>query len=252
MLFRSGQKAQIDCGTLSSALIESELFGHEKGAFTDASRDKQGLIEIAAGGTLFLDEIGNLPIDLQPKLLRLIEESIFRRVGGIKDISVNIRIIAATNADLLENIDKSTFREDLYYRLNVLPILLPPLRDRSDDIILLAEYFLHQFAAELKRPVQGFTEGGTQKLQQHDWNGNIRELRNAIEREIIFNKALWANMASLTTSQSEKTAGNSSPLISLKEMEQRYIKQVLARVNNNKSKAARILKISRTTLRDKL
>jgi DNA-binding NtrC family response regulator len=252
---RPGQNSvfvKIDCGTLSNALIESELFGHEKGAFTDASRDKQGLIEIAAGGTLFLDEIGNLPMDLQPKLLRLIEESIFRRVGGVKDISVNIRIIAATNADLLENIDNSTFREDLYYRLNVIPIPLPPLRDRGDDIILLAEHFLQQFAAELKRPVQGFTQDGIEKLQQHDWDGNIRELRNTIEREIIFNNSRWANMASLTTCQSEKTADKSSPLLSLKEMERRYIKQVLARVNNNKSKAARILEISRTTLRDKL
>jgi DNA-binding NtrC family response regulator len=252
---RPGQNSvfvKIDCGTLSNALIESELFGHEKGAFTDASRDKQGLIEIAAGGTLFLDEIGNLPMDLQPKLLRLIEESIFRRVGGVKDISVNIRIIAATNADLLENIDNSTFREDLYYRLNVIPIPLPPLRDRGDDIILLAEHFLQQFAAELKRPVQGFTQDGTQKLQQHDWDGNIRELRNTIEREVIFNNSRWANMANLTTCQSEKASDKSSPLVSLKEMERRYIKQVLARVNNNKSKAARILKISRTTLRDKL
>ncbi|MFT5726477.1 MAG: DNA-binding NtrC family response regulator [Desulforhopalus sp.] len=252
---RPGQNSvfvKIDCGTLSSALMESELFGHEKGAFTDASRDKQGLIEIAAGGTLFLDEIGNLPIDLQPKLLRLIEESIFRRVGGVKDISVNIRIIAATNADLLENIDNSTFREDLYYRLNVIPIPLPPLRDRGDDIILLAEHFLQQFAAELKRPVQGFTHDGTQKLQQHDWDGNIRELRNTIEREVIFNNSRWANMANLTTCQSEKASDKLAPLVSLKEMERNYIKQVLARVNNNKSKAARILKISRTTLRDKL
>jgi DNA-binding NtrC family response regulator len=243
---------KIDCGTLSSALIESELFGHEKGAFTDASREKKGLIEIAAGGTLFLDEIGNLPIDLQPKLLRLIEESTFRRVGGVKDISVNIRIIAATNADLQESIDSSNFREDLYYRLNVIPIPLPPLRDRGDDIILLAEHFLQQFAIELKRPVQGFTQDGVVKLQQHDWDGNIRELRNTIEREVIFNNSHWANMTSLTTSQSEKTSNNSLPLVSLKEMEHDYIKQVLARVNNNKSKAARILKISRTTLRDKL
>ena len=252
---RPGQNSvfvKIDCGTLSSSLIESELFGHEKGAFTDASRDKQGLIEIAAGGTLFLDEIGNLPMELQPKLLRLIEESTFRRVGGVKDISVNIRIIAATNADLLENIDNSTFREDLYYRLNVIPIPLPPLRDRGDDIILLSERFLHQFATELKRPVQGFTQDGIEKLQQHDWDGNIRELRNTIEREVIFNNSLWVNMASLTTCQSEKTSDKTATLVSLKEMERRYIKQVLARVNNNKSKAARILKISRTTLRDKL
>ncbi|MFT5699997.1 MAG: two-component system response regulator AtoC [Desulforhopalus sp.] len=251
---RSGQNGvfvKIDCGTLSSSLIESELFGHEKGAFTDASQDKKGLVEIAAGGTLFLDEIGNLPVDLQPKLLRLIEESTFRRVGGIKDISVNIRIIAATNADLIENIDKSSFREDLYYRINVIPIQLPPLRDRGNDVILLAQSFLQQFAVELKRTVQGFTEEGIAKLHQHGWDGNIRELRNTIEREIIFNKSPWVSMTNLTCDQSEKP-NDQSPLVSLKEMEQRYIKQVLARVNNNKSKAARILEISRTTLRDKL
>jgi DNA-binding NtrC family response regulator len=191
-------------------------------------------------------------MDLQPKLLRLIEESTFRRVGGVKDISVNIRIIAATNADLLDNIDNATFREDLYYRLNVIPIPLPPLRDRGDDVILLAEHFLQQFAIELKRPIQGFTDGAIAKLQQHDWDGNIRELRNTIEREVIFNTSTWANMASLANSRSDKTAQNSLPLLSLKEMEHRYIKQVLERANNNKSKAARILKISRTTLRDKL
>ncbi|TKB08447.1 sigma-54 dependent transcriptional regulator [Desulforhopalus sp. IMCC35007] len=247
----NGVFVKIDCGTLSNALIESELFGHEKGAFTDARQEKKGLVEIAAGGTLFLDEIGNLPMDLQPKLLRLIEESTFRRVGGVKDISVKIRIVAATNADLLENIAKANFREDLYYRLNVIPIALPPLRDRGNDIILLAESFLHQFAKELRRSVQGFSPDGLARLQQHSWYGNIRELRNTIEREIIFNKGYWLTMNSLTEEFSVKTS-DKDPLVSLKEMERRYIKKVLARVNNNKSKAARILEISRTTLREKL
>jgi DNA-binding NtrC family response regulator len=247
----NGVFVKIDCGTLSNALIESELFGHEKGAFTDARQEKKGLVEIAAGGTLFLDEIGNLPMDLQPKLLRLIEESTFRRVGGVKDISVKIRIVAATNADLLENIAKANFREDLYYRLNVIPIPLPPLRDRGNDIILLAENFLHQFAKELRRSVQGFSPEGLSRLQQHSWYGNIRELRNTIEREIIFNKGHWLSINSLTEELSVKS-NDKEPLISLKEMERRYIKKVLARVNNNKSKAARILEISRTTLREKL
>ncbi|BHH84884.1 sigma-54-dependent transcriptional regulator [Desulforhopalus sp. 52FAK] len=248
---QNGVFVKIDCGTLSGSLIESELFGHDKGAFTDASHDKQGLVEIAAGGTLFLDEIGNLPMDLQPKLLRLIEESTFRRVGGVKDISVNIRIIAATNADLNESIDNSTFREDLYYRLNVIPIPLPPLRDRGNDVIALAEHFLQQFAVELKRSVEGFTHEGIDRLRQHDWDGNIRELRNTIEREVIFNKSRWFNMAGLGNTTPDKSEDR-SPLVSLKEMERQYIKKVLARVNNNKSKAARILEISRTTLRDKL
>lgn len=247
----NGVFVKIDCGTLSTTLIESELFGHERGAFTDATQDKKGLVEVAAGGTLFLDEIGNLPMDLQPKLLRLIEESTFRRVGGIKDIHVNIRIIAASNADLIDNIAGSKFREDLYYRLNVIPIPLPSLRDRGDDIILLAENFLQQFAAELKRPVRGFTRDAIARLQQHGWAGNIRELRNAVEREVIFNKTLWMNMANLAGDQIKKES-DTSPLVSLKEMERRHIKGVLSRVDNNKSKAARILKISRTTLRDKL
>lgn len=247
----SGVFVKIDCGTLSSALIESELFGHEKGAFTDARQEKKGLVEIAAGGTLFLDEIGNLPMELQPKLLRLIEESTFRRVGGVKDISVKIRIVAATNADLLENITQANFREDLYYRLNVIPISLPPLRDRGNDIILLAENFLHQFAKELRRSAQGFTPEGLLRLQQHSWYGNIRELRNTIEREVIFNNSNLLAMNSLTPELSAKK-DDKDPLVSLKEMERRYIKKVLARVNNNKSKAARILEISRTTLREKL
>lgn len=246
-----GVFVKIDCGTLSTALIESELFGHERGAFTDAVQDKKGLVEIAAGGTLFLDEIGNLPMDMQPKLLRLIEESTFRRVGGTKDIHVEIRIIAATNADLIDNIANQRFREDLYYRLNVIPIPLPPLRNRGDDIILLAENFLQQFAAELKRPVQGFTLDAITKLKQHGWGGNIRELRNAVEREIIFNKTPWMSMAGLTGDQIRR-ADDSPSLVSLKEMERRHILNVLSQVHNNKSKAARILKISRTTLRDKL
>lgn len=247
----AGVFVTIDCGTLSSALIESELFGHEKGAFTDARRDKKGLIEVAAGGTLFLDEIGNLPIDLQPKLLRLIEESTFRRVGGIKDIHVNIRIIAASNANLVENIANASFREDLYYRLNVIPIQLPALRERGNDVILLAEHFLQHFAMELKRPVQGFTQEGIARLQQHGWAGNIRELRNTVEREVIFNKTPWMSMNNLTNSSPAQARGE-SPFVSLKDMERRYIEKVLAGVNNNKSKAARILGISRTTLRDKL
>lgn len=248
---KSGVFVKIDCGTLSSALIESELFGHERGAFTDARQDKKGLVEVAAGGTLFLDEIGNLPMELQPKLLRLIEESTFRRVGGIKDINVRLRIIAATNADLALGIDNATFREDLYYRLNVIPIELPPLRERGDDVILLAEHFSTLFAKELKRSIQGFTDEALARLTQHGWDGNIRELRNTIEREVIFTKGKWLTLSNLDDTSSEKQS-DSTPLVSLKEMETMYIHKVLARVNNNKSKAARILGISRTTLRDKL
>ncbi|MFH0780554.1 MAG: sigma-54 dependent transcriptional regulator [Pseudomonadota bacterium] len=248
---QNGVFVKVDCGTLSSNLMESELFGYDKGAFTDARSDKRGLVEVANGGTLFLDEIGNLPIDLQPKLLRLIEESTFRRVGGLKDIQVKIRIIAATNADIEEQIDRGRFREDLYYRLNILPIPLPALRDRGEDVLLLAEFFLQELQKELKKELQGFTPEARAKILGHGWQGNIRELRNLIEREVIFNKTGWLTMAGLN-SESPSTGEKKEPLLSLREMEQRHIKMVLNAVNNNKSKAARILGISRTTLRDSL
>jgi DNA-binding NtrC family response regulator len=248
---QNGVFVKVDCGTLSSNLMESELFGYDKGAFTDARKDKKGLVEIADGGTLFLDEIGNLPIDLQPKLLRLIEESTFRRVGGLKDIQVKIHIIAATNADIEEQIDRGKFREDLYYRLNVLPIPLPPLRDRGEDVLLLADFFLHELQRDLKKDLQGFTPEACAKILCHGWQGNIRELRNLIEREVIFNQSGWLTMTALS-SEGPAFAGKKEPLLSLKEMEQLHIKKVLNAVNNNKSKAARILGISRTTLRDSL
>lgn len=243
---------KVDCGTLSANLVESELFGYEKGAFTDARSDKKGLVEVASGGTLFLDEIGNLPIELQPKLLRLIEESTFRKVGGLKDIKVQLRIIAATNSDLLAAIDAGTFREDLYYRLNVLPIALPPLRERGEDIMLLANFFLHRLNREMKRDIKGFTNPAAAILRSYPWPGNIRELRNIIEREVIFNNSGWLSLANLVHRQNNRDGDLDQHLLSLQEMEERHIKKVLRRTGNNKSQAARILGISRTTLRQKL
>ncbi|BDD89439.1 sigma-54-dependent transcriptional regulator [Desulfofustis limnaeus] len=243
---------KVDCGTLSANLVESELFGYEKGAFTDARSDKKGLVEVASGGTLFLDEIGNLPIELQPKLLRLIEESTFRKVGGLKDIKVQLRIIAATNSDLLAAINAGTFREDLYYRLNVLPIALPSLRERGEDIVLLADFFLHRLNREMKRDIKGFTNPATAILRSYPWPGNIRELRNIIEREIIFNNSGWLTLANLVHRWNSRDVELDQHLLSLQEMEKRHIKNVLTRTGNNKSQAARILGISRTTLRQKL
>lgn len=243
---------KVDCGTLSANLVESELFGYEKGAFTDARSDKKGLVEVASGGTLFLDEIGNLPIELQPKLLRLIEESTFRKVGGLKDIKVQLRIIAATNSDLLAAIDAGTFREDLYYRLNVLPIALPPLRERGEDIMLLANFFLHRLNREMKRDIKGFTNPAAAILRSYPWPGNIRELRNIIEREVIFNNSGWLSLANLVHRQNNRDGDLDQHLLSLQEMEERHIRKVLRRTGNNKSQAARILGISRTTLRQKL
>ncbi len=248
---RNGLFVKVDCGTLAGSLMESELFGYQKGAFTDAAGDKKGLVEVANGGTLFLDEIGNLSIDLQPKLLRLIEESTFRKVGGLKDITVKIRIIAATNTDIEEQIDRGKFREDLFYRLNVLPIPLPPLRKRGGDVLLLADFFLHELQGELKKNLQGFTPEAREKMLAHDWPGNIRELRNIIEREAIFAGSGWLTLAGLIP-DSHLTDRKDEPLATLKEMERQYIRKVLNAVNNNKSKAARILGISRTTLRESL
>lgn len=248
---QGGIFVKVDCGTLSSNLIEAELFGHMKGAFTDAQKDKTGLVEMANGGTLFLDEIGNLPIDLQPKLLRLIEESTFRRVGGLKDIGVKIRVIAATNEDIEEQIDRGYFREDLFYRLNVIPISLPPLRDRGDDIRLLAQYFLAELQIDLKKTNTCFSPEALAKLYKHDWLGNIRELRNMIEREVLFSENKWINLNVLSKNLVAKEQKREATM-TLKEMERQYIKKILNQVNNNKSKAARILGISRTTLRDKI
>lgn len=249
---QSGIFVKVDCGTLSENLIESELFGHDKGAFTDARSDKKGLVEMANGGTLFLDEIGNLPISLQPKLLRLIEESTFRKVGGLKDITVNVRIVAATNADIEKEIDSGQFREDLYYRLNVIPIALPSLRQRGEDVLLLATYFLHLFKKELRKPIQGFTTAATETMLKYDWPGNIRELRNMIEREVIFCRNEWIGLENLQQQLGTEETTQQQELVPLKEMEKRYIQKVLNSTGNNKSMAARILEISRTTLRDKL
>jgi DNA-binding NtrC family response regulator len=248
---KNGVFVKVDCGTLSANLIESELFGHDRGAFTDAFRDKKGLVEVADDGTLFLDEIGNLPISLQPKLLRLIEESIFRKVGGIKDIRVRVRIIAATNADIGREIDAGNFREDLYYRLNVIPLELPPLRDRGRDVLLLADSFLRTLGAELKKEIKGITPSAIDAMLAHDWPGNIRELRNLIEREVIFCKGGWLAPTGLRPAPAAAPP-HEDEFITLRENEKRYIRKVLKYTNNNKSKTARILEISRTTLREKL
>ncbi|MDF1577579.1 MAG: sigma-54 dependent transcriptional regulator [Desulfobulbales bacterium] len=248
----AGVFAKVDCGTLSASIIEAELFGSEKGAYTDARETRKGLVEIADGGVLFLDEIGNLPLALQPKLLRLVEESTFRRVGGVKDIQVNVRIVAATNADVVEEVRRGRFREDLFYRLNVIGLTIPPLRERGGDVILLANHFLRHFAGEMKKRIKGFSPRTEQLFLDHDWPGNVRELKNIIERTVIYCQREWATPVGLDVVRTEDGHAGDDELVTLRDMERRYIRKVLLRTGNNKSAAARILDISRTTLRDKL
>ncbi|MBU0729599.1 MAG: sigma-54 dependent transcriptional regulator [Proteobacteria bacterium] len=249
---RRGVFVKVDCGTLSANVIESELFGHEKGAFTDAGKDKRGLVETADGGTLFLDEIGNLPLALQPVLLRLIEESTFRRVGGVKDIHVAVRVIAATNINIEKEVKQGKFREDLFYRLNVIPVKLPPLRVRDKDILLLADYFIRKFAGEMKKKIKGMAPEAEKALLSQSWPGNVRELKNLIEREVIFCNKDWLILDHLIAKDDTYIDLDPEELLTLEQMERKYIMQVLAAASNNKTQAAKILNISRTTLRDKL
>src|SRR3982751_103982 len=175
----------ITCSAIPEQILESELFGHERGAFTDARQQKRGLLETADGGTVFLDEIGEMAAPLQAKLLRFLEEKTFKRVGGVADIRVDVRVIAATNRNLEDEVKKGRFREDLYYRLNVLPIVLPPLRTRSDDIPPLVHYFVDTYNREFRKKVRGVSEEAMRRLTSYGWPGNIRELRNAVERAML-------------------------------------------------------------------
>ncbi|MFH1679827.1 MAG: sigma-54 dependent transcriptional regulator, partial [Candidatus Eisenbacteria bacterium] len=182
---RAGPFMEINCGSLPASLLESELFGHEKGAFTDAKSLKKGLVEMATGGTLFLDEIGEMPVGLQAVLLRVIETKRFKRVGGTEDIEVNLRIIAATNQDLRRAVAEKRFRKDLYFRLNVVPIHVPPLRERPEDLPILASYFIDIFNKDLSKNIRGLSPSARARLQEYAWPGNVRELRNVIERAIL-------------------------------------------------------------------
>jgi len=252
---------EINCAALPDALLESELFGYEPGAFTDARRRKEGLLERANGGTLFLDEIGNMSASVQAKLLRVLEEGTFMRLGGTRLMKVNVRLVAATNVNLKEAVAQGHFREDLYYRLNVVPLFLPPLRERKEDILPLALEMVQHFNRELKKTFTGFTPGAADLLQQYSWPGNIRELKNVIERTMILapegdidaaylpeeirDHAIEERMVPLSASDISPT-GNQ--FVSLREMEDHYIEQVLAATSNNKTQACRILGIHPTSL----
>ncbi len=244
---------KINCGAIPEKLIESELFGYEKGAFTGASSRKIGRVERANGGTVFLDEVGELPLQLQVKLLRVLQEKEIDRIGGAEPIKVDVRIIAATNRDLLAMVEEGIFREDLYYRLNVIPVQIPPLRERKEDIPMLADYFLRLYANEIGRGRITLQKVAMDKLIEYPWRGNIRELQNVIERMVILSNEEVIRSSDLPRELLLKEEINNSYQlpeegINLDELEKDLIMQALQRTENNQTKAARLLGISRHTL----
>jgi len=241
----------VTCAALPESLLETELFGHQKGSFTGALAQKKGKFEFANGGTLFLDEVGEMSANIQVHLLRVLEEKEFTRVGGNEPIRVDVRVISATNKDLRKAIEKQEFREDLYYRLNVVNIELPPLRERKEDIPLLAEHFLNKFASENRKEVTGFSSDATELLLGYDWPGNVRELENAIERAVILAKDSLITIADLPQ-KSVSSAYSTSPRRNLKEVEKDHILNILRETGKNYSEAARILGITRMTLYKKV
>jgi PAS domain S-box-containing protein len=244
---------KINCGAISAGLVESELFGHEKGAFTGAVGQRKGRFELADGGTLFLDEVGELPLDTQVKLLRALQEQEFERVGSSTPIRVDVRIIAATNRDLLELVRQGAFRQDLYYRLNVFPLEMPPLRGRVSDIPLLVQHFIQQSARKFGKPIEGISQEGMVALQQYPWPGNIRELQNVIERAAILSTDTVLSVNGLLPSLT--AAAEEQPLLSLEELERYHIKRVLAHAEGviaGPKGAAHILGLHPNTLRSRM
>jgi len=240
----------VSLGALPESLVESELFGHEKGAFTGAVYARRGRFELADGGTLFLDEVGDLPAKAQVDLLRVLQESKFHRIGGSQELSVDVRIISATNRDLKAMVAAGSFREDLYYRLNVVSIDLPPLRERGDDVILLAHRFLKKFAAKTSKPVTGFSDDALQAIRNYRWPGNVRELENAIERAFVVLKGDTILAGHLPFSLQSRAEDEGSD--SLRAMERHHIRRVLAEHDGNITSAARALGIDRVTLYNKI
>jgi NtrC-family two-component system response regulator AlgB len=231
----------VNCPSLSGELLESELFGHVRGAFTGAVKDTEGKVAVAAGGTLFLDEIGEMPISLQPKLLRLLQERQYERVGDARTRASNVRILAATNRDLSAAVASGSFREDLLYRLNVIEVVLPALRQRPEDIVPLADHLLHFFARQTGKPVDGFTSEARQAVQRHSWPGNIRELRNAIERGVILATGTEVGLADLPAqigAPPPQAALEIGAAITIEQLEAEHIRRVLANMATIEQAAA--------------
>lgn len=242
----------INCAAVPATLLESELFGHEKGAFTDAKTAKKGLFELADGGTVFLDEIGDMEMGMQAKLLRFLEDRTFRRIGGAKVISVDVRIISATNKELLKAIEEKSFRNDLYYRLQVIPIFLPALRERKEDIIQLANFFMEAFGREFNKSVKSISNMAEKMLVEYNWPGNIRELKNVIERAIILGTEDTLLIENLPLEIIARTSTSSVPVstfklppegVDIEEVEKELIRQSLEITDWNQSKAAKKLNL---------
>jgi len=268
----------VNCSAIPETLMEAELFGHERGAFTDAKAMKKGLFEMADGGTLFLDEIGELSPLLQAKLLRVLEDQVVRRIGGVRDMQVDVRVIAASNRDLERAVQEGQFRQDLYYRLAIIAIFIPPLRDRKEDILPLVDFFIERYNRKFRKSVRGITEDTRKLLLHHNWPGNVRELKNTIERAMILEEEQFLRPVYLPFSVSQPQAGltafeRTSPVngnqalpngrslprlaipeggTSLEEMERTMVELAMQQANGNQTHAARLLDISRDALRYKL
>jgi two-component system response regulator HydG len=257
---KNGPYVTINCAAIPRELLENELFGSERGAFTSSVARKMGKFEIAEQGSIFLDEVGDLDISLQAKLLRVLQEKKFERLGGTKTITVNVRVIAATNMDLRDSIARKTFREDLFYRLSVFPITIPPLRERREDIPALTEYFIHRFSAEMKKKPVRLSKDSLALLEKYHWPGNVRELENTVERAIILcdgrtisPEHLAIRLPSTTEIRLREGAGlKEVAAIAQAEAEKSLIKRILLQTQGNKRKTAEILKIDYTTLFEKL
>ncbi len=255
----------LNCAAIPETLIETELFGYEKGAFTDAKTMKKGIFEMADGGTVFLDEISEMHINMQPKFLRVLEDQTFRRVGGVKDISVNVQVVASTNRNLEQSVREGKFREDLFYRLSVIPIQIPPLRERKEDIPLLVDHFFQHYKIQFRRNVKGITPEGLKLLTNYSWPGNVRELKNAIERAMILVDQDMIDVDQLPIRIADPSAAGPAPRSSenphvqlppegaaLDDIERELIQQALQHADGNKTLASKLLKISRDTLRYKV
>ena len=256
---RAGPFVAINCAAMPEALLETELFGHAKGAFTDARTARAGLLVQASGGTLFLDEIGDMPLGLQPKLLRALQERKARPVGGDAEVSFDVRLIAATNRDLEAAVEERRFREDLFFRINVIPLELPPLRSRGNDVLLLAQHFAERFAVRAGKKVTGLAPAAAEKLLAYSWPGNVRELQNCIERAVALTQFeqiaaddLPEKVRAFKRSHVLLAAEDPSELVPMEEVERRYILKVLEAVGGNKTLAARLLGFDRKTLYRKL